>query len=95
MGRGRGGPQLGSGAPAGERRDWVRSVGIRVTWRPREAADLRRIAEGWGVPVSCVIWAVVSDWLARLRRDAPELGKVGLAAAAATRLLRQDLGSSK
>ena len=58
-------------------------------FRPPEYADLEAIAEGWSVPVATATWAIVADQLARWRRQAPELGKHGLAIAAATTVLRE------
>ncbi len=55
---------------------------------PPEYADLETIAEGWGVPVSSAMWAIVASELARWRRPAPEYGKHGIAIAAATTVLR-------
>ncbi len=70
-------------------RPWVRSVPIKSMYRPPEYEDLEAIAEGWGVPVATAVWAIVADQLARWRRQAPELGKHGLAIAAATTVLRE------
>ncbi len=53
-----------------------------------EYADLETIAEGWGVPVSTALWAIVVSELAKWRGQAPELGKRGIAIAAAITVLR-------
>ena len=90
-----GGPQLGSGRTPIEDRFWVRSRCIRVMFRPGEYEDLCQIAEGWGVPVATAIWGIVGDQLARFRKRAPELGKHGLAIAAASVVLRQRLDGNK
>ena len=70
-------------------RPWVRSVPVKSMFRPAEHADIEAIAKGWGVPVATAVWAIVADQLARWRRRAPELGKHGLAIAAATTVLRE------
>ncbi len=77
-----GGPQAGSGRKPQPRRDWVRSEGLRISFRPGEIADLRAIAEAWGVPVATVAWVTVHDQLSRWRRRASELGPIGLQIAA-------------
>ena len=86
-----GGPQLGSGRIPLEDRFWVRSRGVRVTFRPDQHSDLCDLAEQWGVPLATAIWAIVSDQLARFRKQAPNLGEHGLAIAAASVVLRQRL----
>lgn len=86
-----GGPQLGSGRTPIEDRYWVRSRGVRVMFRPDQHSDLCDIAEQWGVPVATAIWGIVSDQLARFRKQAPNLGEHGLAIAAASVVLRQRL----
>ncbi len=83
-----GGPQPGSGRKLGERRDWLRSEGLRVSFRPTEIADLCAIAQAWNVPVATVVWAVVHDQLSRWQKRAPEFGEYGLAIAAAVAVLR-------
>ena len=70
-------------------RPWVRSVPVKSMFRPAEHADIEVIAEAWGVPVATAVWAIVADQLARWRRRAPELGKHGLAIAAASTVLRE------
>lgn len=90
-----GGPQRGSGRPPVEDRFWVRSRGIRVLFRPDEYNDLCEIAEQWGVPVATAVYGIVGDQLARIRKRAPELGKCGLAIAAAEVVLRQNLDRNK
>ena len=69
-------------------RPWVRSVPVKSMFRPPEYTDLEAIAEAWGVPVATATWAIVAEQLARWRRQAPELGKHGLAIAAAVTVLR-------
>jgi hypothetical protein len=90
-----GGPQLGSGATPIENRFWVRSRGIRIMVRPDQYDDLCELAKQWGVPVATSAWAILADQLARFRRRAPELGKHGLAIAAASVVLRQKLDRDK
>ena len=70
-------------------RPGVRSVPVKSMFRPAEHADIEAIAKGWGVPVATAVWAIVADQLARWRRRAPELGKHGLAIAAAMTVLRE------
>ena len=72
-----------------EERGWVRCRPAKVLFRPPEHDDLQVIAEGWGVPVATAVWAIVVEQLAKYRRQAPELGKHGLAIAAAARVLRE------
>lgn len=67
-----------------------RSKRLKVSLRPWELADLRAIAEAWGVPTSIVAWAAVQDFVARCRRKLPEYdapGGFGLAAAVEARML--------
>ncbi len=61
----------------------ARSVRFAVHLTPAEAADWRRIAEGWDVAVPVALWAVLTTQLARWRRRAPHHGPAGLAIAAA------------
>ena len=61
---------------------------MKILLRPPEYADLRTIAEAWGVPVATAVWAIVAGELARWRREAPNYGEAGLAIAAATTVLR-------
>ena len=65
----------------------VRSVPIKTTFRPCEAADLREIADAWQVPLATAVWAIVASQLSRWRSRAPELGQAGLAIAAASVVL--------
>ena len=84
-----GGPQVGSGPKVDpSRRSWVRSVRIAPLFRPGEAADLKRIAEGWGVPVATAVWAIVHDQLSRCRGREPEYGEAGITIATALQVLR-------
>jgi len=85
----RGGAKLGSGRQPMRRRDWVRSEGLRVSFRPGEMADLQTIAKAWRVPVATATWAIVSERLAHWRRRSVELGEHGLAIAAAVAVLRR------
>ena len=71
-----------------------RSVEIRVSIRPGEAADLRKIADGWGVPPATAAWAILHEALRRARRRAPELGPAGLAIAAGVALLGREAAGS-
>ena len=82
-----GGPQVGSGRKPQPRREWVRSEGLRISFRPGEIADLRTIADAWGVPVATATWAIVHDQLSRWRRRASELGPIGLQIAAGDAVL--------
>lgn len=88
-----GGPKVGGGHPFSDRPDWVRRHPIRPLFRDGEAADLSQLAEDWGVPRSTIVWAVVSDWLARARRlraSYPSDVRGALGKAAAIELLRID-----
>ena len=84
-----GGPQLGSGTAPAEERDWVRSKGIRTTFRPGEYQDLRAIAAAWGVPVATALWAIVHERLAKWRKKPVELGEHGLAITAGLAVTRR------
>ena len=64
-------------------------------FRPDEYDALCQIAEQWQVPVATATWAIVSDQLARFRKQAPNLGEHGLAIAAASVVLRQKLDRSQ
>lgn len=57
-----------------------------------ELADLRGIAEAWGVTPALVVWSLVAEALAECRAEAPQLGQSGLAISAALRVLRQSPG---
>ncbi len=48
-------------------RPFIKSVEIRPAFMPGEAADLAAIGEAWDVSRPTVVWAIVSDWLQRLR----------------------------
>ena len=65
--------------PKYENRSWVRSRPVKAMFCPPEYADLETIAEGWGVPVSTAMWALVVGELARWRRQAPDRDRVGAA----------------
>ena len=85
-----GGPKVGSGRQPMSRRDWVRSEGLRVSFRPGEMRDLQTIAKAWRVPVATATWAIVHERLAHWRRRSVELGEHGLAIASAVAVLRMD-----
>jgi hypothetical protein len=78
-----------------EERDWVRSKPVRTMFRPGELEDLQVLSRAWGVPVATVVWAIVTEQLAKCRRRAPELGQAGLSIAAALVVLRQRLESER
>ena len=61
----------------------VRSEPVRLTLRPGEYDDLVAIADGWGVPIGTAGWAIVADYLAKLRGVRADLADVGIAIAAA------------
>ncbi len=63
-----------------------RSEPVRVMLRPGEADDLTAIAEGWGCELATAGWAIIADYLARLRGHSADLGSTGIAIAAAQRL---------
>ena len=63
---------------------------MRVHFTARDWSDLATIAEHWGIPRASVIWAITASELASYRRRRSHLGKVGLAIAAAVRVLRND-----
>jgi acetylornithine/succinyldiaminopimelate/putrescine aminotransferase len=65
-----------------------RSEPVVVSCRKGEFEDLNVIADGWGVPVATVVWAMMHDALARYRLMAPTLGPNGLVIAAALEVLR-------
>lgn len=52
----------------------LRSEMLRVRCRPAERAMLQAIADGWGCPLGTAAWALLSAELARLRRQAPDVG---------------------
>ena len=72
--------------PLGLRRDQTFRAAFTIT----DAADLREIAEGWGVSPGVALWAIVVNQLRRWRRIAPDYGPHGLAIAAGIRVLRQE-----
>ncbi len=81
------GPRIRSGRKPQPRREWVRSEGLRISFRPGEISDLRAIADAWGVPVATATWAIVHDQLSRWRRRSSELGPIGLQIAAGDAVL--------
>jgi hypothetical protein len=72
--------------PGGLRRD----QSFRVAFTICDAADVRAIAAGWGVPPGVALWAIVVNQLRRWRHTAPDYGPHGLAIAAALQVLRQE-----
>ncbi len=53
--------------------EWRRCVQVMVRLRPVEAAELRRHAQEWGVPVSTALWALATaEMRRRSRRASPE-----------------------
>ena len=46
--------------------------------RQAERDDLETLAHAWGVSVSAAVWAIVADYLATLRGEAPYLGETKL-----------------
>lgn len=59
----------------------TRSEAIKVSLRMRELDDLIRVGEAWDMPPSTVAWALIADGLARMRKEAPDLADLGVAAA--------------
>jgi hypothetical protein len=53
-----------------------------------ELADVHQLAEAWGCKASAAGWAILSERLAHYRRQAPQLGRHGLALAALAGTLR-------
>ncbi len=84
-----GGSQRGSGRKPQAHRDWVRSEGLRVSFRLGEIADLRAIAEAWGLPVATTVWAIVHERLATWRKKPIELGPHGLSIVAGLAVTRR------
>jgi len=64
-----------------------RTVAVRVYLTPAEAADLAHVAEGWRCRTGQAAGLILSDRIARWRRHAPELGPLGLIAAASASVL--------
>lgn len=93
MGRS-GGPRVGSGRRVGGEGAWIRTKGVRTTFRPQQYDDLEAIAEGWGIPVATVVWAIVTERLQEWRRERVDLGTHGLAVAAAMAVLRMKRNSA-
>ena len=80
------------GAQRGSRRvaltpELIRSCGVRVFLREGQYADLRTIAEGWGVPPATAAYAMVVTFLAECRRNPVDLGPVGVKIAASSLML--------
>ena len=71
--------------PSGLRRDKA----FRVSFAAHDAADIREVAAGWGVPPGVALWAIILEQLAKWRRIAPEYGQHGLVIAGALQVLRQ------
>ena len=81
--KGGGGPQLGSAPHQRQSRDWIRSEGWRVTFRPAEFEDLQELAAQWRVPVATAAWALLHEKLSSYRRVKVRLGPAGAALGAA------------
>ncbi len=67
---------------------------MRVMLRPGEWDDLAAIADGWGVPLAAAGWAIVADFLGKLRGSRADLAEVGIALAAAQRLRPAEIPTS-
>jgi len=61
-----GGPRIGAGHPSLPP-ELRRSHRVKCQLRAGEFADLRHIAEGWGVPVGTAAYAILSGFLGELR----------------------------
>lgn len=73
----------------------LRSESVRLMMRPGEWDDLEAIADAWRVPVATAGWAIVADYLGRLRGVRADLAEAGIGIAAAQRIGRQISRSSE
>lgn len=65
----------------------VRSHQLRPSFTEGQVADIRAIAEAWGIAMNTAVWAIVIERLDEWRGKHPELGALGLKRAAAAHAL--------
>lgn len=76
------------GRPPDSRRDHIRNCHLSTQFREAEFADIDEIAKGWDVPRSIVVWCLVHEQLATIRRCAVNYGRYGKKLAALDIVLR-------